>query len=103
MWTLSRSRAYTISMSTMVGVRELRNNLRTILERVEAGEEVIVTARGRPVARIAPVGRRTTLERLIAEGIVTPSREPEKPIELEELIPIRGGLTDILLEERRAC
>jgi prevent-host-death family protein len=39
-----------------VGVREFRENLRAYLERVKAGEVVVVTERGTPVARVtAPV------------------------------------------------
>ena len=43
---------------TKVGVRELRNNLSKYLERVRGGEEVIVTDRGRPVARVLRVSDR---------------------------------------------
>ncbi|MDP9435057.1 MAG: type II toxin-antitoxin system prevent-host-death family antitoxin [Actinomycetota bacterium] len=39
-------------------VRELRNHGGEILDRVEAGERVIVTRDGRPVARLEPLGRR---------------------------------------------
>jgi prevent-host-death family protein len=39
----------------MVGVTEARRRLTEILERVLAGEEVVVTRRGAPVASIVPV------------------------------------------------
>jgi prevent-host-death family protein len=39
-----------------VGVRELRQNLSRYLERVKAGEGLIVTERGREVARLIPSG-----------------------------------------------
>lgn len=41
-----------------VASRELRNNTRSLLERVEAGEAVTITVDGRPVAVLQPVGRR---------------------------------------------
>jgi prevent-host-death family protein len=41
-------------VTVTVGVREFRANLRAYLDRVEAGEDVVVTERGRPVARIVP-------------------------------------------------
>lgn len=41
-----------------VASRELRNNTRSLLNRVEAGEEVTITVGGRPVAILQPVGRR---------------------------------------------
>ena len=42
----------------MVASRELRNNTRALLDRVEAGESVMITVDGRPVAVLHPVGRR---------------------------------------------
>ena len=41
-----------------VASRELRNSTRSLLERVEAGERLTITVDGRPVAVLAPVGRR---------------------------------------------
>ncbi len=56
-----------------VGVRDLKNNLSRYLARVSAGDEVIVTDRGRAVARITPIGTESTIDRLIALGVVTPA------------------------------
>ena len=36
------------------GVRELRENLRSYLERVKEGDEVLVTERGRPLGSSSP-------------------------------------------------
>ncbi len=49
----------------MVASRELRNNTRDLLTRVEAGESVTITVDGRPVAVLQPVGRRP---RWVARG-----------------------------------
>jgi prevent-host-death family protein len=47
-----------------VASRELRNNSRALLRRVEAGEHVVITLNGRPVAVLAPVsGRRRFMSR----------------------------------------
>lgn len=43
-------------MAQSVGVRELRQNLSRYLERVKAGEGLVVTERGREVARLIPSG-----------------------------------------------
>ena len=40
------------------GVREARQNLTDLLDDVKKGREVVITERGRPVARLAPVQRR---------------------------------------------
>lgn len=37
-----------------VSVKELRNELRHVIDQVEAGEEVTITRRGRVVARLMP-------------------------------------------------
>ena len=41
-----------------VASRELRNNTRAVLDQVEAGEVVIITVDGRPIARLEPLGNR---------------------------------------------
>ncbi len=38
-----------------VAARELRNRTADVLRRVEAGERVIITSRGRPVAELTPL------------------------------------------------
>lgn len=43
-------------MSSTVSVRELQQNLKRVMARVERGETVEVTRRRRPVARLTPVG-----------------------------------------------
>jgi prevent-host-death family protein len=61
-------------MRRLVGVRELRQNLSRYLDDVKRGETLIVTERGREVARLAPSGPGDApLARLIVErGATTP-------------------------------
>jgi prevent-host-death family protein len=40
------------------GVREARQNLTDLLDDVKKGRQVLITDRGRPVARLAPIERR---------------------------------------------
>ena len=54
-----------------VGVRELRQRASELLRRVEAGETIEVTDRGRPVAVLAPLPEAGVLEKLRAAGEVT--------------------------------
>jgi prevent-host-death family protein len=42
------------------GIREARQNLSSILDEVRKGREVVITDRGRPVARIVPPQREST-------------------------------------------
>src|SRR5262249_16010784 len=51
-----------------VGVRELRQRASELLRRVEAGESIEVTDRGRPVAILAPLPAGDALKRLRASG-----------------------------------
>jgi prevent-host-death family protein len=41
-----------------VGAFEAKTHLSELLAAVEAGEEVLITRRGKPVARLVPVGTR---------------------------------------------
>jgi prevent-host-death family protein len=42
-----------------IGVRELRNNTAAVIDAVTAGERVMLTVRGEPVADLVPHARRT--------------------------------------------
>jgi len=56
-----------------VGIRELRQRASELLRRVEAGETIEVTDRGRPVAVLAPLPESEPLARLRASGGVIPA------------------------------
>src|SRR5260370_31230587 len=56
-----------------VGVRELRQRASELLRRVEAGETIEVTDRGRPIAVLAPLPKAEPLGRLRAAGEVVPA------------------------------
>jgi len=87
-------------MAVEVGIRELRANLSAFVDRVKNGEDVIVTERGRAVARITQPGdARTRLDELIAQGRATPAKRPKRPINTKGLPrPVGGTVTDILFE-----
>jgi len=57
-----------------VGVKELKAHLSEFLSRVEAGEDVVVTDRGCPVARIVAYAPGTTVDRGVDEGWIDPPR-----------------------------
>lgn len=40
---------------TEVGVFDAKNKLSELLDKVERGEEIVITRRGKPVARIVPI------------------------------------------------
>jgi prevent-host-death family protein len=49
---------YVRRIMSNVAVRELRNDTAGVLARVERGEEVTITVRGRPVATLVPIRER---------------------------------------------
>jgi prevent-host-death family protein len=82
-----------------VGVRELKNGLSAYLARVKEGEEVVVTDRGKPVARLIPMDRSTDrLAELIAAGLVTPARRPLK--KLKPPLDVGATVSDLVAEQR---
>ncbi len=82
-----------------VGVRELRNNLSRYLDRVRDGEEVVVTDRGRAIARVMPVGTERVLDRLISEGVVTRAQQPKR--RARQPIKSKGTVSDLVAAQRR--
>lgn len=85
-----------------VGVRELKNSLSAYLDRVQAGEEIIVTAHGRPVARITPLSPETDrLAELISAGLVIPSTQSRRPPPRRVRLRGPGSVADLVAEQRR--
>lgn len=54
------SRFATLGYVTDIPARELRNDISSVLRRVEGGERLRVTVSGRPVAELAPLPSRPT-------------------------------------------
>ena len=81
-----------------VGVRELRDRLSHHLASVKEGHSITVTDHGRPVARIVPVEGPTKLEKLIADGKVTPASRRKGP--RRQPISTAGTVSDLVDEQR---
>jgi prevent-host-death family protein len=65
-----------------IGVRELRNNVAAAIRRAGAGERLVVTVDGRPVAQLGPIapdGTGVTLWDLAAAGLIEPPRRADRP------------------------
>ena len=48
--------------SNTVGAYEAKTHLSELLEKVEAGEEIVITKHGTPVAKLVPVERKASAE-----------------------------------------
>jgi prevent-host-death family protein len=86
-----------------VGSRELKNRLGRYLRRVASGEELLITDRGKPVARLTAVREEPPqpdelLRKLAAEGQVRLATKPFR----QRKPPINRGksLSRILLADR---
>ena len=82
-------------------MRDLKNNLSRYLDQVEAGVEVVVTERGRPIARLNGIddGTRDKLAALIEAGLVRPpaSKVRQRPVPLTS----DGSVSELVAEQRR--
>jgi prevent-host-death family protein len=65
-----------------VGAFEAKNKLGSLLDRVEAGEEILITRHGKPAARLAPVSRVSDGDRARAHAALENMRQlaRENPI-----------------------
>jgi prevent-host-death family protein len=90
-------------------ITEAKNGLSALIDRVRAGETILITDRGTPVARIEPMvstddpdGR---LERLVRAGIVRPPAR-RLPSDILDTPPPRPlvdvDVVAIVIEERRS-
>jgi prevent-host-death family protein len=91
----------TTHMSRVVGVRELRQNLSRYLDRVRAGESLIVTDRGREVARLIPFASDGYSELARRFDATVPSGRLERAAERAGEPGLAAGTTDAFLAESR--
>ena len=88
------------------GIKDVKNNLSRLLARVKAGEEILITERGRPIARIVKENHgeksiRIALGPLIQKGLIAlPSRSILK--ERISVIEVPGRpVSEMVIEGRR--
>lgn len=62
------------TVTTRVGIRELKAKLSEYLERAAAGETIVVTDRGRPKVEIRKLSVEERIQRGIEEGWIRPGR-----------------------------
>ena len=100
---------YTICYSCLmdqhgqIGVRDLRAELATHLKRAEAGDRLIVTVDGRPIAQIGPLEPEgePSLEDLVALGLVKRPKNISQPQRAQlSQIPIDVSADRIIQELR---
>ncbi len=85
-----------------VGVRELKNQLSSYLDRVKQGEEITVTEHGRPIARLTSttpdVDRRAAL---IEAGVVRPATATRRRLPSRRVKLAPGDPLETLVAQQR--
>lgn len=86
-------------MTSRIGIRALQQNASAVVAEAAAGDVVEITDRGRPVARLVPLGG-SALEQLVRSDLARPPRlrvaDLGPPLEL----PSRPSLGDVLARAR---
>ena len=89
-------------------VSELKTSLSAYLRGVKNGEEVLVTERGRPIARLVPAvgaeGVSDRKKRLVAAGLLRPGSKRLSPklLRPSPVLDAKGQALRGFLEERRS-
>jgi prevent-host-death family protein len=85
-----------------VSISVFRAELSHWVERARAGEEVVLTERGTPVARLLPVDTAPLLDQLLRDGVVSkPRRDDRPPARGASRVRARGPVADLVSEQRR--
>lgn len=88
-----------------VGIRELRAALATYVRRAQAGERVVVTVDGAPVAQVSPVGADfagVAMGDLVARGAVHAPRRRSDFVPGDPVLLSSGARIDRALGQVRA-
>ena len=85
-----------------VTVTDLRAHLSSWLERARDGQEVVITDRGVPVARLVGLTATTTIERLTAGGVIGRPAAAQRPPASGRARPrSRRPLAEVVSDQRR--
>ena len=85
-----------------VSISTLRAELSTWIERARAGEEVVVTDRGTPVARLLAIDTAPLLDQLIRTGVLNRPRRDDRPAARGVTrAHASGPVSELVSEQRR--
>ncbi|WP_419553982.1 type II toxin-antitoxin system Phd/YefM family antitoxin [Candidatus Poriferisodalis sp.] len=85
-----------------VATTEFRARLRHWLDCARSGEEVVITERGVPVARLSGIDSAPTIERLTAQGVISRPVRGDRPKATGQRRPRpRSPLSDLVSDQRR--
>ncbi len=91
---------YTYSMD--VAVTELRAHLGRWIDAAREGNDIVITDRGTPVARIVAVDSTSEIDRLTAQGVISRPTRSTRPVAGDRQRPTsKRPVADIVSEQRR--
>jgi len=86
------------------GIRQLKDNLSRFIARAAAGERVLITDRGRPVAELGPPAKEVAYgsryAELVASGMIQPARTPGVRVVWPKLKLPKGTAAALIDEDR---
>jgi prevent-host-death family protein len=88
-------------LKSEVGVRELHDRLSRYVQHVKDGGEVVVTMRGRRVARLVPVNETDPLADLRARGLIREPTEPRTRRTRRARLKAAAPVSDLVADQRR--
>jgi prevent-host-death family protein len=83
-----------------VAISDLRANLKAYIERAAAGERVVVTDRGVPVARLVAADHEELLDRLARDGVVTRAARPKSRASKRRRVRASGPVAELVSQMR---
>lgn len=84
-----------------IAVSDLRAHLGDWIDRARTGDEVVVTVRGVPVARLVGLETAPIIERLTAQGVIGRPRLPRPRATGQARTRVKGSIADLVGEQRR--
>lgn len=84
-----------------VPISTLRAELARWIQRAREGEEIVVTDRGTPVARLLPVDSAPLLEQLVQRGVLSRPKRADRPAARGATrVRATGPVADLVSEQR---
>ncbi|MCB0258081.1 MAG: type II toxin-antitoxin system prevent-host-death family antitoxin, partial [Anaerolineae bacterium] len=83
---------------TITGIRDFKARLSSYVKQVKAGNEVVITERGQPVARLVPINATAEerIEELMAAGLLDWNGEKLLPLHPEVVAKGERTLADLV-------
>lgn len=84
-----------------VAITQFRSALRAYVDRARSDEDVVLTERGLPVARLVEIDAAPLLEQLEREGVLTAASAPRPRAVGTARAQATGPVADLVSEHRR--